>query len=391
MSDIIKEFIYDIPLNKFLENDIKRKIVIWGKGAIGKKLVEVMQKKGYKISYIIDRQTDSAYFHEIKVKTPDWLLTTKEKFYCIIATRQYQPEIESFLKTIGYKEITDYLFLFHKPMVIKQDEPYTDLYGNKIVAKKGMTISITAYNSELSIYSEIESGVEICICNSKLVINENVFFEEGISIYCHSNCNLYFGANNYFQAGFQSVCYNNSTIYIGNGNIFDYGWKLSCCDDSQITIGDSCHMYIYASLCSMKKSSLFIGNRCLFQRFFNCSSSFEGNITIEDEFMASLNVSLYANDGHPIYDVKSLEQINRNKKIYISPHVWVGIKSTILSGADIGSSCIIGANSVVNKKFPNNCTIAGIPAKIIGKDVTWEITEKNFEEIDKKYWIQTEI
>lgn len=49
----------------------------------------------------------------------------------------------------------------------------------------------------------------------------------------------------------------------------------------------------------------------------------------------------------------------------------VGDNTVIFSGAavigsvKIGNNCVIGANSVVLKDIPDNCTAAGVPAKII--------------------------
>lgn len=51
--------------------------------------------------------------------------------------------------------------------------------------------------------------------------------------------------------------------------------------------------------------------------------------------------------------------------VIIGDNVWVGAGSCILPNVTIGNNCIIGANSVVTKSFPDNCVIAGNPAKII--------------------------
>lgn len=41
------------------------------------------------------------------------------------------------------------------------------------------------------------------------------------------------------------------------------------------------------------------------------------------------------------------------------------MKTTILKGVHIGNNVIIGANSLVNKDVPNNCVVAGNPARVI--------------------------
>lgn len=55
-----------------------------------------------------------------------------------------------------------------------------------------------------------------------------------------------------------------------------------------------------------------------------------------------------------------------SKDLTIAEDVFIGANVTILSGADIGRGCIVGAGSVVTKPIPPYAIIAGAPAKIIG-------------------------
>lgn len=52
-------------------------------------------------------------------------------------------------------------------------------------------------------------------------------------------------------------------------------------------------------------------------------------------------------------------------KVTIGNNVFIGMKSTILKGVTIGNNVIIGANSLVNHDVPDNCVVAGNPAKVI--------------------------
>lgn len=49
----------------------------------------------------------------------------------------------------------------------------------------------------------------------------------------------------------------------------------------------------------------------------------------------------------------------------IGDNVFIGMNSTILAGVKVGNNVIIGANSLVNKDIPDNCVVAGNPAKKI--------------------------
>ncbi|WP_370317363.1 DapH/DapD/GlmU-related protein [Pseudoalteromonas sp.] len=56
------------------------------------------------------------------------------------------------------------------------------------------------------------------------------------------------------------------------------------------------------------------------------------------------------------------------KKVTIGNNVWVGHGVTILPGVMIGNNVIVAAGAVVTKSFDGDCTIAGVPAKVIGND-----------------------
>lgn len=51
--------------------------------------------------------------------------------------------------------------------------------------------------------------------------------------------------------------------------------------------------------------------------------------------------------------------------VKIGNNVFIGMKTTILKGVHVGNNVIIGANSLVNKDIPDNCVVAGNPAKVI--------------------------
>jgi acetyltransferase-like isoleucine patch superfamily enzyme len=53
------------------------------------------------------------------------------------------------------------------------------------------------------------------------------------------------------------------------------------------------------------------------------------------------------------------------KGIKIGKNCWIGSKVTILDGVQIGDGSIIAAGAVVNKSFPENSIIGGVPAKLL--------------------------
>jgi len=68
--------------------------------------------------------------------------------------------------------------------------------------------------------------------------------------------------------------------------------------------------------------------------------------------------------------------------VIIGNDVWIGYKSTILSGVTIGDGAVIGACSVVAKNVPPYTKVAGNPAVPIGK----RFDEKIVEELERIRW-----
>lgn len=79
-----------------------------------------------------------------------------------------------------------------------------------------------------------------------------------------------------------------------------------------------------------------------------------------------------SDDGHLIFDVNTGDRINFAQNITIGDHVWLAWGATVLGGSQIGEGSVIGANSLVKGKIPNNVVAAGTPAKVIRRDIAWE-------------------
>ncbi|MEK3879584.1 DapH/DapD/GlmU-related protein [Paenibacillus sp. FSL M7-0420] len=117
----------------------------------------------------------------------------------------------------------------------------------------------------------------------------------------------------------------------------------------KLIIGENCkigdHVHIVAS------EKVVIGNNCLIASKVFISDTNHGNYSIRD-----LNSGPHIPPDHRQLYTKPIE---------IGNNVWIGENVCILLGVSVGDGCIIGANSVVNRDIPNNCIVAGTPAKII--------------------------
>lgn len=87
----------------------------------------------------------------------------------------------------------------------------------------------------------------------------------------------------------------------------------------------------------------------------------------------SNNIQFRTGDSHSILDSYG-ERINSAEDIVIGNHVWIGQNVTVLKGSRIQDGSVVGSGSIVTgKQFMPNVILAGIPAKIIKKDIAWKM------------------
>lgn len=102
-------------------------------------------------------------------------------------------------------------------------------------------------------------------------------------------------------------------------------------------------------------------------------SAVEGTtITVGEDVMFASENQLRGDDGHPIFDVRTGKRVNPARDITIGNHCWIGARAVLLGGTTLGRGSVIGMSALVKGTFPNNCVVAGIPAKLVRRDVAWE-------------------
>lgn len=66
----------------------------------------------------------------------------------------------------------------------------------------------------------------------------------------------------------------------------------------------------------------------------------------------------------------------------IGDNVFIGTGARILGDVRVGDNSIVGANAVVLHDVPANCSVAGIPARVLHENI--DINEKcNIREITR--------
>lgn len=115
---------------------------------------------------------------------------------------------------------------------------------------------------------------------------------------------------------------------------------------------------------------------------FQCDNG--KNIHVGRDFLANYNVTildvakvcigdycligpstLITTVNHPLSPRGRRARLSRVKPVTIGNDVWIGGNCTILPGVTIGNNVVIAAGAVVTRDVPDNCVVAGIPAKRI--------------------------
>lgn len=88
-----------------------------------------------------------------------------------------------------------------------------------------------------------------------------------------------------------------------------------------------------------------------------------GYITIGKHTLIGPHVQIYT-PHHPIDYVERRKPVEYGYPVTIGEDCWIGGGAIICPGVTIGNRCIIAAGSVVTRDVPDDCMVAGNPAKI---------------------------
>lgn len=143
-------------------------------------------------------------------------------------------------------------------------------------------------------------------------------------------------------------------IFGENISIGDYA-TLICSSDKKIDIS--------TWQTDKLNGSISLGNYILISPGTSIRSA--ESIDIGDSTMIASDVVITDSDWHGMYD--RTDYVATPKPVKIHKNVWIGERSIILKGTQIGENSIIGAGSVVHGDIPPNSVYAGNPAKEVKK------------------------
>lgn len=202
------------------------------------------------------------------------------------------------------------------------------------LAKIGTNVKI---GDNTVIYDQVEIGDNTIICNDCVIgepLNDYYFVEN------YQNPSTYIGEG--------SLIRSHAIIYAGCiiGHSFVTGHRITIRENTRI--GDSC---MVGTMCDLQ-GELILGSFCrLYSNVHIAQKSQLGS------FVSMYPFSVMVNDPYP--------PSNNLKGGFIGNYTQIGVHSVILSNIKIGENCVIGANSVVNKKIEDFSFAIGDPAKVL--------------------------
>ena len=142
---------------------------------------------------------------------------------------------------------------------------------------------------------------------------------------------------------------NNNTVEFAKGVSMDGGTILLEGDNNSFIVGKNTKFCGKIHIAIMESTKLQIGESGLF----------------------SSDIIIRTGDSHSVVDLSG-KRINTSKDITLGDHIWVGNHVIITKGSAIGNNCVIGTGAVVTHGWEeNNVIIAGVPAKIVKRDIDW--------------------
>ncbi|NLT55595.1 MAG: acyltransferase [Actinomycetales bacterium] len=174
---------------------------------------------------------------------------------------------------------------------------------------------------------------------------------------------------------------NISIKFRGNGNRLVVAadakiFRLSAvfdCSNGVITIGGNSHGTPFRGTLRVGQDSrIVIGHNVSSTDTVYMSAAEGTTIEIGEDVMFATGNQLRADDGHPIFDVRTGKRVNVSRDITVGNHVWLGYRAMVLGGVTIGDGSVIGCGSVVTRRIPNNVVAVGVPAHVVRRDIAWE-------------------
>ncbi len=142
-------------------------------------------------------------------------------------------------------------------------------------------------------------------------------------------------------------------------------------DNNVIEFGTDCHATSGSFYIEDSHNSIVTGDHTNYAGKIHIACTESTNIRVGDNCLFSSEIVIRSGDSHSVVD-RNGDRINHAKDVTIQSHVWIGFRVLITKGALISENTIVGTGAIVTNSFEEgNVVLAGVPAKIVKRDVDW--------------------
>ncbi len=261
---------------------------------------------------------------------------------------------------------------------------YTILPPKSLIDMGKVCIIVTIKNNYTKVFAEIERIIETFQdSNKEISLIPNTYEIAQRDLFTHSLASnkLYLVDSkgikhpvSYIEGLKINWLSENAEVTIGANPLPKFkNCSISCDKNSKVHIGSSAHEIKSLNIAPLSQDSqIVIGNNFSTEGAEIRLSEPNTEIHIGNDCMLSYGIEIRVSDSHAIYDIKTNEILNHPKKITIGNHVWIGIRTIVLKGSEIKNNSVIGANTLISKKFDeSNVVIVGNPARIVRRNINW--------------------
>lgn len=204
-------------------------------------------------------------------------------------------------------------------------------------------------------------GYNICGSGNKIIVVENgnerllPWYRKihGLDINIVGNNNIIKVACNKFENSKLKILANNTRIEFEKNTRLIQSLSVNvCCGNNQyLRWGENTSVYDASIFLHEENAGLIVGKECMF----------------------SAGIVIWATDGHAIIENSNRDVLNSIKTpVIIGDNCWIGHGVYLLKNTKLSNGTIVGSRSVVTRGYDeNDIVLAGNPAKIVKKNVSW--------------------